>query len=307
MKKMKELNNQIPNSLILAKYNTSTSQKRIVYSILMQIEKVMAYTPSNDDPQFMIPKSMVLDGYSYTTIKKVCKDLIEKSIAIKEDDENEEFEFISPFRKIAVTQKDPNIHVVLDRTIAGIFYEIKKGYTKINYLAALSLESKHAQKLYELFSMKINNFESTIWFSTVNEIKEILGLEGKYKDNKDFRKIVLDTVQREINQHTNLTIEYELEKEGKSYHHLTFYINRKTEETPFQKIETSFMDDKAKRCLERLIELNITTKDIQNKIINEHQEEFWKWNYAVKTNKISIKTNHAGHLLKTLGLVSPKK
>lgn len=303
---MKELNNQIPNALILAKYNTSTSQKRIIYAILMQIEKVMEYTPKNDDPQFEIPKSIVLDGYNHIAIKKVCKDLIEKSIAIKDNEEQEEFDFIAPFRRISVSKDSANIHVVLDRTIAAIFYEIKKGYSKINYSAALNLESKHAQKLYELFSMKINNFDSTIWFTTVTEIKQILDIQDKYKDNKDFRKIVLDTVQKEINQHTNLIVEYELEKQGKTYHHLTFYINRKKEKTDFEKIELAMMDDRSKRCLEELVKIGIVDTNLQKTIINEHQIEFWKWNYAVKTNKIAIKSNASGHLLKTLGLVTPK-
>ena len=217
-KNMKEVSDQIPNSLILAKYNTSTSQKRIIYAILMQIEKVMEYTFGNDDPHFEIQKSIILDGRSDSDIEKICLDLIGKPMRINEDDPNVLIDIIMPFRRITVLKDEPNIHVVLDRTIAGIFCEIKKGYSKINYSAALNLESKHAQKLYELFSMKINNFESTIWFSTITEIKEILGISNKYKDNTDFKKIVLNTIQKEINENTNLTVDYELEKKGRSYH-----------------------------------------------------------------------------------------
>ena len=156
---MKEISNQIPNKLILSKYNTSAAQRRIIYSILMQIEKVMDYTPLNDDPKFEIPKSDILEGKGEEDISKICLDLIKKEMRLNENDPNTIIDVIMPFRRITVTQKDPNIHAVLDRTVAGIFYEIKKGYTKIEYESALSLESKHAQKLYELFSMKINNFD----------------------------------------------------------------------------------------------------------------------------------------------------
>lgn len=300
---MKEISTQIPNKLILARYNTSASQRKIIYSILIQIEKVMEYTELDNDPVFEIPKSAVLDGKSDNDIKKICLDLMKKEILLNQDNANVEIDAIMPFRRIISLKNENIIRIILDKTIAGIFYEIKKGYTKINYLAALSLESKHAQKLYELFSMRINNFENNIWFTTITEIKEILGVTDKYTQNSHFREKVLNTIQKEINKHTNLTIEYELEKQGKSYHYLTFYINRKKEKTVLEKIETRFLDDKSKRCLELLIQIGINNKDLQNKIIKEHQTEFWKWNYATKTHKILIKTNHAGHLLKTLGLV----
>lgn len=304
---MKEVNNQIPNNFILSKYNTSMIQRRIVYAVLMQIEKVMEYTPVPvDDLKFEIPKAMIVDGYNFTDLKKSCKDLLTKLLTVKENDGDEEFHFILPFTEVCVKKDSPNIEIYLNKKVAKIFYEIKKGYTKIEYESALSLESKHAQKLYELFSMKINNFDSTIWFSTIEEIKEILGVSDKYKQNLQFVDMVLKTIQKEINEHTNLTVEYELEKKGKSYHYLNFHLFRKKENTDFQKIELALSDDRSKRCLEELIKIGIVDKNLQKNIIDNYQIEFWKWNYAVKTNKIAIKSNASGHLLKTLGLVTPK-
>lgn len=301
---MKEVSNQIPNKLILARYNTSASQRKIIYSILMQIEKVMEYTPANTDPKFDIPKSVVLEGKSEDYITKICLDLMKKEILLNQDDPNVQIDAIMPFRRITSLKDQNTIQIVLDRTVAGIFYEIKKGYSKIDYQSALSLSSYHAQKLYEIFSMKINGFdedETAMWCTTVNEVKEILGVKGKYKDNKDFRKMVLDTVQNQFKS-TDLEFSYELERKGRSYHYLTFYINWKQEKSEFEQVEIALEDEKSKRCLNALVELGIFDKKLQKTIVEQHQQAFWKWNHAVKIGAIKPKTNPAGHLLKTLGL-----
>lgn len=302
---MNDISNQIPNKIILSKYSTSASQRRVIYAILMQIEKTMEFTLPDRDPVFDIPKSIILDGYSFSTLKKVCQDLIEKSIAIKDNEETEEFDVIAPFRRITVTKESSNIRAVLDRDIAKIFYEIKKGYSKIDYQSALALESKYAQKLYEIFSMKINGFdddETAVWFTNIDELKEMLNIQNKYAQGSHFRQRVLEIAQKEINENTDLEIIFELKKKGRSLHDIDFYIKRKTKNTNFEIVEITLKDDKSKRCLKALIDLGVFDKKLQKTIIEQHQQAFWRWNHAVKIGAIKPKVNHAGHLLKTLGL-----
>lgn len=301
---MKEISNQIPNRLILARYSTSASQRKIIYSILMQVEKVMEYTPPNKDPMFEIPKSVVLEGKSEDYISKVCIDLAKKELLLNQDDPNVQVDVLMPFRRITSLKDQNVIQVVLDRDVAGVFYEIKKGYSKIDYHSALSLNSQHAQKLYEIFSMKINNYdegETAMWYTTVDEIKKTLGIDGLYKNNKDFKKRVLETTQKQL-ENTDLEISYELERKGRTYHFITFYINRRKEKSEFEQIEIALEDDKSKRCLKALIDLGVFDKKIQKTIIEQHQQAFWKWNHAIKIGAIKPKINAAGHLLKTLGL-----
>jgi plasmid replication initiation protein len=153
--------------------------------------------------------------------------------------------------------------------------------------------------------MKINGYEqgeTAMWYTNVNDIKELLGIKNKYKNNKDFKKGVLETIKKQINENTNLECSYELEKKGRSYHYLTFYINHKDEKTDFEKIEIELQDDKSKRCLAILINLGIFDTKLQKTIVEQHQQAFWKWNHAIKIGAIKPKTNPAGHLLKTLGL-----
>ncbi len=278
---MKEVSEQIPNNFILSTYNTSVIQRRIVYGILMQVEKVMEYTASNNNPVFEVPKNIVMDGYSHTQLKDGCKGLIQKAITVVDDDLNEEFAFIMPFSKIAVTKESSFVEITLNREMAKIFYELKKGYSKIDYQSCLALSSKFAQKLYEIFSMKINNYEegeTAMWFTTIDEVKTILDVKDKYKQNRDFKLMVLETIKKQINSSTNLEISYELEKKGRAYHYLTFYINENQEKSDFEKIEIALEDEKSKRCLSALVDLGIFDKKIQKVIIEQYQQAFWKWN-----------------------------
>jgi hypothetical protein len=62
-------------------------------------------------------------------------------------------------------------------------------------------------------------------------------------------------------------------------------------------------DAESERMIEVMEKINIIDKKIQTEIIKNHKKAFWKWQYSVKTKKIVIKSNHGGHLLKTLGLI----
>ena len=303
-KTMKEVSNQIPNKLILAKYSTSSAQRKIIYSILMQIEKVMEYTPPNEDPEFEVPKSIIVEGKENNYISKICIDLCKKEILLNQDNPDVEVDVLMPFQQITSLKSNDFIHVTLNRKAAGIFYEIKKGYSKIDYHSALSLNSLHAQKLYEIFSMKINGYdddETAMWCTTVDEVKKILDIEGKYKEGKDFKKRVLEVTKTQL-ENTDLEISYDLEKKGRRFHFLTFYISRRMEKSDFEEVEIALEDDKSKRCLAKLIDLGIFDKKLQKTIVEQHQQAFWKWNHAVKVGAIKPKSNPAGYLLKTLGL-----
>ena len=83
----------------------------------------------------------------------------------------------------------------------------------------------------------------------------------------------------------------------------TFSQKEKLVKSDFEQVEIALEDDKSKRCLANWIDLGIFDKKLQKTILEQHQQAFWKWNHAVKIGAIKPKTNSAGHLLKTLGLI----
>ena len=78
---------------------------------------------------------------------------------------------------------------------------------------------------------------------TINEFKIKLGLKDpkgrkkeKYKEFSDFRKKVLEPAKQQINDLTDITIDYVLSKRGRSYYWIKFLLNGRA----IQQLEIDF-------------------------------------------------------------------
>lgn len=99
--------------------------------------------------------------------------------------------------------------------------KIKIPYTKYRLENILKLKGSHSIRLYELLAqysgmkekVKKRVFE-------VEELKTILGLNNQYKSFTDFEKKVLEKGKQEINDKTNIFMNFEKIKKGRSYTHI---------------------------------------------------------------------------------------
>lgn len=91
--------------------------------------------------------------------------------------------------------------------------ELQKNYTRYVLENILNLSTVNAIRNYEL----LKQYESLGKRSfTVEEYKKLLGIEDKYSRNTDLRVNVIEPAYKEINESTDLTIEYEIQGRGKS-------------------------------------------------------------------------------------------
>ncbi len=87
-------------------------------------------------------------------------------------------------------------------------------YAKIHPLDVAPMKSGFAIRMYQVFKaerdrMRRHTQSSTLVY-TLDELKNMLGIAKKYKVLKDFRRRVLDVVEREINTHSpSVQIKYE--------------------------------------------------------------------------------------------------
>lgn len=88
----------------------------------------------------------------------------------------------------------------------GGFYT---GYT-LRYI--LPMKSAYSIRMYELLKSYHKNNES--WWFKIDTIRRLLDCEN-YERFPDFRRFVLEPAVREINQYTDIKVEYSLIKEGR--------------------------------------------------------------------------------------------
>ena len=107
------------------------------------------------------------------------------------------------------------------------FFELKNNFTAMQLKSVLNCSSKYAKRLYAIAcqwrSVGSKRFE-------IEELKKMLGLIDK-KGNEQFERIsdfkikVLDVAKKQINENTDIEIDFELKKRGRSFHWITLHIN----------------------------------------------------------------------------------
>lgn len=304
MRKPKKYNQQ-PNQITLSRQKFSVVEKRMVYLIINRLD--MGFDVDQDlfqNKEFSIPVKE-LGETNYKRIREECKKLRHKEIGIPNEDDKYAFWDINPFPEAKLTH-DGILYIKMLDTAVPYFVELKKGFTKYQLHAALSLNSTYSQRLYELLS----RYKDTgIWNSVeIEYLKHLLSIENKYPKISMFRARVLNPAQLELKNKTEILFTYELHKTGRKYTHITFKIqHNKDKPQPEQPQQTKPLTDSQQRAKKYLgDEVGITDPRLVNTIIHEHEQEFWPWLKHFRLNKDTIQ-NPIGHLLKTLNLKNQPK
>lgn len=189
--------------------------------------------------------------------------------------------------------------VKINESARPYFFELKNNFTSMQLKSVLNCSSKYAKRIYGIAcqwrSLGIKRFE-------IEEFKKMLGLidrKGKeqYSKISQFQERVLDVAIKQINENTDIQIEYELKKRGRSYHWITLNIDTqrfKQMEINFQK---SVTDQKYIKDL-KVYGFNDEQAELISAKIprDEFQEVIDDLNLKVRTRKLKVE-NSIGYLV----------
>lgn len=133
--------------------------------------------------------------------------------------------------------------------------EINSHFTEYELKFLLSLSSAYAIKLYKLL-IQYKNIKKRIF--SLEELKTQFGLIDKYPQYGPFKKYVIDVSVRQINQSTDLKVNYNEIKVGRKVEKLEFIFEIKKNEklVPKQKVPM-------------IIENLVAANEVDNNIVNE--------------------------------------
>jgi plasmid replication initiation protein len=144
---------------------------------------------------------------------------------------------------IELDKSNMTYKIAVDKEIVNLilnYDKLKTGYTPLD----LNCKSKsfYATRIHE-YLRKWSGTKNTLTVG-LYKLKEILGLEGRYKDYKDFRRRVLDAAMPEIKENFNMEVSYEPIKLGNKITAIKFdFIDSESryydfEQDPVDNIET---------------------------------------------------------------------
>ena len=205
------------NALIQkSRYELTALQQKVV---LYLISKIEPYETELKECQFNIAdfcKVCGIDcdsGGNYAMLKRVIKELADKSIWITLEDGSETL--LRWIERPYIRKKSGIIKLKIDELMKPYLLQQKKEYTSYELIWALQLEKKYSLPLYELVK-SIHYHELTIYerIYDLEELRKIMGAEN-YKTWQHFKERALEPAIEEINKYTNKIIDYEVIKYGR--------------------------------------------------------------------------------------------
>ena len=164
------------------------------------------------------------NGKNYQDVKATLKKLRDKSMWLTLPDGSETT--VGWLAKATTNKKSGIAHIKLDEDMVPYLFDLKQKFTQYQLYNVLGMKSAFSVRIYEL--MKSYSFRHTIIFER-NELKELLMVEHvkSYVNYKDFRVKVLEKAQTEINELTDINIEFEPIKTGRKVTSIKFIIEEK--------------------------------------------------------------------------------
>ena len=230
------------NALIKAKYDFTVSQNRVLQKAFYEIQK----NKINVAEITLQELKSLIKFKDYSTvegIKRFLENLKENEIMhIKDNGEWLKVQVISGYKYNPTTKI---FKIEIPMLLLQLIHEYTQtGFTPTNVTKYIGLGATNTQRLYELLRMWTGN--KTIIEYSVDEIKEYLMLQNKYKVFNNFRVRVIESAVKELREKELLDI-YNVEyvKTGRKVTSIKFYV--KDLEPRTYKFETKKDFDKPKK------------------------------------------------------------
>ncbi len=220
------------NDLVEARYKFDIWETRLFTKMLTMIRK--------DDEDFkdykIYLKEVVADfdlyknKESYKYLKLGAKKLMKKTFYIPYEEDGVKRFFETPViagldgavgdgRKLR--EDDLYIKISFHPIIKPYLLQLKSQFTVYDVRNILKLPSTYSIRIYELLKQYENIKKRTF---DIVELKEILGINDKYRLYGHFRERVIEKAKKDLQQYTDISFTYEAIKKGRAVSKIKFYI-----------------------------------------------------------------------------------
>lgn len=268
------------NWLIESSSSMTVNEKRVLYYILGEVNPLSIEQVK--DFEIDIKKLANLfeiknnGGSFYKTIREAIEKLWARDIITREKSG-----LITKYRLLQKQQYNDRqgfISVRITDDFQSAIYALQNNYTTIVISNLIRLTSPYSFKLYELLWQYRNYGENKLSLRktrllSLNQLRFYFNCENTYQDWHSFNKRTILPAVEELNKKTNLIVETELIKEGKSVTGVRFLFGEK-ENFKNGKLEYKRTSPPARPTLKRA-----SAFEIPNELSKENKElvaKYWK-------------------------------
>lgn len=296
------------NSITNARYDFTACQLDILFCVMGQI-----HDDDTSEKIYIIYAKQIEEmtgrQWQYAQFKEATENMGSRMFEIKTEKDYTQFWL---FQDVVYVTGQGRIEVAFTRKAINLLKNLKNNFTTYELQSALKMSSKYAKRIYQICSQWKDIGESKK--IDIKDFKQNLGLIDN-KGNEQFKQIthlkekVLDVAVRQINEHTDLEISYQMAGEHgrkKPLKTVTFYIKKKSPIIlPIEFEKDKNPDIRKANLFSILDKLGIKSSKIIKQIeeSEEMTKEVFRFNYQYQTGEIKAEKNAGGLLLTKLGIV----
>jgi plasmid replication initiation protein len=276
------------NALTVARYEMTALEKNILYMVMASIKKDDA---PNTLYQVSAKELMALTG---ETIKVADLQRATKRLITRYFETTLPNGYLLQATFVASAEYMTGqgiIELELSQKVRPLYVELKERFTTMQLHTALTLNSKYAKRLYELFSM-YKNLPDKSFRIDVQQLKQQLDIldpktgKDRYEKWTHFKNRVLNPSEHEINGKADLSFSYKPLKQGRSVTKIEFQVHYHPKQqmvaydgpnaAVFGRLTTHFglRQDQAHKVLSlrSLADINRQLHKIQLRVVNNELE-----------------------------------
>ena len=211
------------------RYNALVKKSNIAirkarYSLTLQQQKLLNYLVSqvkdgdtkDTEKVFHIRdfyRFMDVGNKDYERVRKDLKAIRDKSWYIDGGGEDGSDILVSFLSVVRLNKRSGRVVIKWHEDMLPYLQHLHREYTQYKLWFTMTMHSEYSVRLYELLKSVAGK---TIWDFKIDELKRLFMCENTYKLFADFKRRVIETAVKEINQKSDLNVTYELSKNGES-------------------------------------------------------------------------------------------
>lgn len=238
----------------------------------------------------LLEESGINDQALYHRAEKICGSLLEKKLEIKrEEDGKRVYDGISLMTRCRYKEGDGYIEAKFNEEMKPFLLQLKRRFTMYKAGHFLPLRSTYSMRIYELLKMREG---ISILRISVDELRDILGVEDSYSSFSQLKYHVINKAQEEIGEKTDIYFTYDVEREGRSAKRVKFFIHQSEEEEP----DTPKMEDRTEAPNIDVMDLFLS--ELRQEEINNLDQETLDNLHQKAVQKVEREEPHGSKALK---------
>ena len=294
------------NQMIEARYSMSIMEQRILLFLISQLD---FKNPSVTQVKILTADLIKFfdisnQGNNFTSIRNACESLMSCKIDLSTTDA---VHLINVFGEIHHKKGSGVINANFYPKIMPYLAELKSHFTKYKLSAVAKFKSEYSIRIYELLKMHEYQASNNNFFKVIETsvLRKILGITDKYKNFNNFETDVLKRATKEINEKSDINIEYKKIKTGKVITEIKFICISKNKIYNLN-LDKEFLTNEEDEKLKNFLQSEFNSLGIKSSIYKKWFEIYNlnliknNFDYTIKEYGLNKVKNITGYMNKAL-------